>query len=252
MRNGLSDKLAELINKLFNELILTCKRTDGVGDYADLLVVGYSDEPENVSIAWQGPLAGKTWVKVSELVGNQISEQEIEVEIKTRAGTRTEKQKQLCWIEPVAEGRTPMRTALNLAAQKLSEWIENHPHNFPPIVFNITDGMPTDGEYEQMLKAAKEIRDLHTSDGFVLLFNIHISSLDGEAIMLPASKDELIDNDYAKALFDYSSVIPKEFEPRIADMVKGYLKDEHVAMSFNADLKSLWRILQIGTRTTNR
>lgn len=249
-QTSMADAVADVMNELLNELILTCKRTDGIGDYADVLVIGYGNN--QAAVAWQGKLQGKSWVKVSELIDSEYSTKEIEVEVPTRAGTRKELQKLLCWIEAKANGNTPMRRALQLATSELAKWIEQHPENFPPIVFNITDGMPTDGDNAQMLVAAKEIRDLHTSDGHVLLFNIHISHQNGSQVFLPASMDELPNDAYAQNLYRMSSILPKAFEPRIADMVSGGLKAQHVAMSYNADLKNLWRLLQIGTRTTKR
>ena len=43
---------------------------------------------------------------------------------------------------------------------------------YPPLVINITDGHPTDGDPRE---AAKELRELASRDGKVLMFNAHIS-----------------------------------------------------------------------------
>src|SRR5205085_392090 len=50
------------------------------------------------------------------------------------------------WVDPHAEGGTPMTDALRQAHATLSSWTEKHPRSFPPVVFNITDGEATDGD----------------------------------------------------------------------------------------------------------
>lgn len=251
MENGLAEKVASTLNDLFNELIMTCKRADGIGDYAELLVIGYGGERE-AKLAWQGNLNGRNWIKVSELYNNHTSVKNVQKETKTRGGTKIETYSQYQWILPESDGTTPMLAAFKLATRYLAEWIERNQNNYPPIVFNITDGEPTDGDYTQLLSAAKVIKGLHTTDGNVILFNIHITQKTSDSIFLPSHKSQLGGNRLAEDLFDFSSVLPKTFYSRITDLISMRTQDNYVAMSYNADLSTLWRLLQIGTRTTNR
>ena len=55
----------------------------------------------------------------------------------------------------------------------LEGWLAQHPNCHPPIVVNITDGAATDGN---PLVPADELKNLKSSEGNVLLYNIHLSS----------------------------------------------------------------------------
>ena len=89
------------------------------------------------------------------------------------------------WVDPRAEGGTPMCHMLYLAHQVLADWIAQHPRSFPPIVVHITDGESQDGNpipYADALKA------LATEDGNVLLFNCHLSMTAADPFMFPATR----------------------------------------------------------------
>ena len=76
------------------------------------------------------------------------------------------------WVDPRAEGGTPMCHMLYHAHQILAEWIGQHPRSFPPIVVHITDGESQDGN---PIPYADALKSLATEDGNVLLFNCHLS-----------------------------------------------------------------------------
>jgi len=147
------------------------------------------------------------------------------------------------WFEAVAGGRTPMCQALTEATQAVSEFIDTYPHSFPPLVINISDGKPTDGHPEL---SASKLRNLTTGDGNVLIFNAHLSSTPARPIEFPSQESDLPVPE-AKILFRISSVLlPKLREAarnegfRVDDGTRGFV--------FNADLVSVIRFLDIGTR----
>ena len=150
------------------------------------------------------------------------------------------------WIDPVCNNGTPMRKALNKAKSILSSWISQHPNCFPPIVINITDGESSDGDPTE---DARSITNLSSSDGNVLLFNIHLSSDRSPKIEFPSSESTL-PNEPAKLLFRTSSLLTdfmkseaqKEGIP-VFDGARGFV--------FNADLVALIKFLEIGTRPSN-
>ena len=87
---------------------------------------------------------------------------------------------------------------------------------------------------------------MKTTDGNVLLFNAHISNSQSNPIEFPAKEDGLPDN-FAKLLFRMSSKLPKRLVEAAAsdgfssgDGARGFV--------FNADLVSIIRFLDIGTR----
>jgi hypothetical protein len=149
------------------------------------------------------------------------------------------------WFEPVADGLTPMCAALDLAWSFVSDFIVRTPACYPPLVINITDGEATDGDPEPH---ADLIRQLASDDGNVLLFNVHISSSQATKIEF-ADRPEVLPDDYARLLFRMSSKLP----PLMLGLAKaeGYhITEATRGFVFNADLVSLIRFLDIGTRVS--
>ncbi len=95
------------------------------------------------------------------------------------------------WFEPMAEGPTPMFEALELAYRAVEAFVRQFPNSYPPVVMNLTDGQPTDESgqmtptvLQQVESAAQRIRNLQTTDGQVLLFNLHISASPARQILV--------------------------------------------------------------------
>ena len=121
------------------------------------------------------------------------------------------------------------------------------PGCYPPLIVNITDGMPTDGDPQPR---AAMIRDLASQDGNVLLFNVHISSRNERPIEFPSREEDLPD-DAARLLFRMSSKLPPPMLEtaqregmRVTELSSGFV--------FNADLVSVIRFLAIGTRVDTK
>ncbi|HEY9756827.1 MAG TPA: vWA domain-containing protein [Oculatellaceae cyanobacterium] len=240
-----SEALADAINRLLQNLVIKCAKSEGIRDYYEVGVIGYGGAA--VGAAFGGNLAGKELVKVSELGQNPIR-----VEPRTRkmddgaGGIITQQVKFPVWFEPKAIGGTPMCEALEKANFVLSKWILAHPKSFPPIVINITDGKPTDGNPAQ---PAYDLMSQRTLDGEVLLFNLLISAAKMAPIEFP--DNELVLNDeFARALFHISSPLPPYMRRMMAEEgVNSNLNSR--GFVFNADLVSVIRFLDIGTRPAN-
>ena len=173
----------------------------------------------------------------------------LRVEVRTRkvddgAGGLVEQQfKFPVWFEARPTGRTPMCEALRLANDYLHDFLGRQPSCYPPMVLNITDGKPTDGDPRDL---AKELRGLASKDGNVLLFNAHLSDKQNRPIEFPGDEAGLPD-DFAKLLFRMSSPLP----PKLLDAAKtdGFaVGPESRGFVFNADLVAVIRLLDIGTR----
>jgi uncharacterized protein YegL len=153
------------------------------------------------------------------------------------------------WFDAVADGGTPMCNALAQAQTILQCWLQQHPDCFPPVVIHITDGESTDGDPAQVMKA---ITDLRSTDGNVLLFNIHISSdASSMPIAFPDSSSILPNHQYAKSLFDCAS--PLTYSMRmIANSQHGMsLSDGARGYVFNGTMVLVIQALDIGTRPSN-
>jgi len=238
-----SEGVADAINRLLQNLTLKCAKADGIRDYFHVGVIGYGGR---VSFALGGDLAKQQLVPIS-----LVATKPLRVEQRTRkvddgaGGILEQKFKFPVWFEPTAGGRTPMCQAITTATQVLTEFIARFPTCFPPLVLNISDGKATDGSPEL---PAQNLRKLTSTDGNVLFFNAHISSSPVRPIEFPATEGELPDPE-ARLLFRMSSVLPPSLQKaattegfRVEPTTRGFV--------FNADLVSVIRCLDIGTRVT--
>jgi serine/threonine protein kinase len=236
-----AEGVADAINRLLQNLALKCAKSDGIRDYFHVGVIGYGQQ---VQPALGGPLAGRRLVPVSTLANNPLRVEQRTRKIDDGAGGLVEQSfKFPVWFEPVAGGKTPMCQALTDAQRVLREFIARVPGCFPPLVINITDGKANDGDPQPVAAA---LRELATTDGPVLLFNAHLSSSPGAPVLFPSKEEELADA-YARAVFRMSSPLP----PRLLDAARsdGFrLTAGARGFVFNADLVSVIRFLDIGTR----
>ena len=237
-------KVADAINNLLYNLTIKCAKSEGVRDYYHVGVIGYGAK---VGPALGGSLAGKELVPISAVADAPERIEERTKKIDDGAGGLVEQKVRFpIWFSPVANGGTPMSEAIKKAQKIVEGWIAEHPDSFPPIIINITDGESTDGNPG---KAAEALRELQTSDGSVLFFNVHLSSSGGSAFEFPGSEAELPDQ-YAKQLFNMSSPLPEHI--RSAAQAEGFgVTDKSRGFVFNADIVSVIRFLDIGTRPSN-
>jgi hypothetical protein len=241
--------VADAINRLLQNLIIKCARADGVWDYYHVGVVGYGGESTatRVGPAFSGTLAGRELVPLREIADNPARIEERTKKVDDSAGGLVDqKTKFPIWFDPVANGRTPMCQALTKAHTIVQDWLQQHSGCFPPIVINLTDGEATDGD---PLPSAEIVQSLTSSDGNVLLFNLHISSQKAASIEFPDNDSGLPDQ-FAKLLFRMSSVLPS--------YMQGMARQEGIPATestrgfvFNADMVAVIRFLDIGTRPSN-
>lgn len=238
--------LADVVNRLLQNLILRCAKEDGVRDYFYVGVVGYGERVQPLIQPAEGQGIGAL-VPISHLAERPLRLEERRLLVDDGEGGRVERRARVpVWFEPSARNGTPMCQALDLAAQMVRTWIDTHPHGFPPIVLNVTDGEATDGD---PLLYARQLRSFATTDGEVLLFNVHLSTADVPAVELPESPVGLPD-EHARQLFQMSSVLP--FAMRAAATQEGYAAGlDARGFVFNADPTALVRFLEIGTRPSN-
>lgn len=240
-----ADGVADALNRLLQNLSIKCAKSEGIRDYYHAAVLGYADR--GVRSAFCGPLSSKELLPISVIANSPLRIEDRSKRVDDGAGGILEqKVKFPVWVEPVCEGGTPMCKALGRARQIVAEWLANHPNCFPPIVINITDGEASDGDPEP---AAEAIRKLSSQDGNVLLFNLHTSSSYHPPIEFPDESTELPD-DYARLLFRMSSPLPDYMWTMVQD--EGIIVNENPrGFVFNADLVSVIRFLNIGTRPSN-
>ncbi len=239
-----ADGLADIVNRLLQNLCLKCAKDEGIRNYYDVGVIGYG---ATVGPAFGGSLAGKDLVSIADVANSPAKVLDRAKKVEDGAGGLVEQTVKFpVWFEPVSNGATPMCQALTRANDVVSKWVSQHPSSFPPIVINITDGEATDGDPSL---PASTLTGLSTNDGNVLLFNVHISSVGGAAIEFPDDETGLPD-DHAKLLFRMSSVLP-EYMRNMAQQESIRVSERTRGFVFQADMTAVIRFLDIGTRPSN-
>jgi hypothetical protein len=239
-----SDGVADAINRLLQNLVIKCAKSEGVRDYYYVGVLGYGSK---TGPAFEGALAGRDLVPISEVADNPARIEERVKKVDDGAGGLVDQTVKFpIWFDPAAHGGTPMCNALDRAFTILSTWLAEHPDCFPPVVINVTDGESTDGD---PAGPGEKLRGLSSSDGPIMFFNAHLSSREVAAIEFPDDETVLPD-DYARLLFRMCTDLPAHM--RDAARLEGYqVSDGARGFVFNADMVSVIRFLDIGTRPSN-
>lgn len=239
-----AERLADIMNRLLQNLVLRCAKSEGVRDYYSVSVLGYGAQ---VRPAFAGVLAGRDLIPISEVADNPAQIEQRVKKVEDGAGGLVDQTVRFpIWFNPVANQGTPMCQVLARAREILEPWIAAHPMSFPPVVINITDGESTDGDPSAVAAA---LRDLQTSDGNVLLFNVHLSSLGAPAATFADSAAGLPDQ-YAQLLFEMSSPLT-EYMVGIARQEGFEVAQGARGFVFNADPVTVIQFLDIGTRPSN-
>jgi hypothetical protein len=239
-----ADGVADAINRLLQNLVIKCAKSEGVRDYYHAGVLGYGS---SVGPAFAGSLAGKELTSISEIAENPARVEERTKKVDDGAGGIIDQTVKFpIWFDAVARGGTPMCEALRRAQSILSTWVTEHPDCFPPIVINITDGESTDGDPTPVAEA---VRHVASSDGETLLFNVHLSSHSASPIEFPDNEAGLPDK-YAELLFRTSSILPSYMQ-NVARQDGYSVSVGSRGFVFNADMVSVIRFLDIGTRPSN-
>lgn len=244
-RRTKAEAVADVINRSLQTLVAKCTKSSGIFDYYYVGVIGYSGLGVKSALSG-GPLEGKDIVPIS-LIGNYPAR--VERKIKKipdgKGGFLEKKMSSPVWVEPAYSGVTPMCEAFRQAHRIVQKFLTEHPTCFPPIIINITDGEASDGDPREV---GRKLMELTSSDGNVLLFNLHISSFSKNTIQFPNSADELPrDDDYAKELFSISSPLTSYMIKVISDE-GGTVRPQARGFAFNADFGSLLKFVEIGTR----
>ncbi len=241
-----ADGLADIINRLLQELVLRCAKAEGVRDYFHVGVIGYGAQ---VGPAFGGGLASQSLVPISQVGEMPANIEERSKKVDDGAGGLIEQKVRFpVWFTPVANGGTPMRQAFSIAIKTASQFLSQHQDCFPPIVLHLTDGESTDGDPSDLMQ---ELTSLNSTDGNVLLFNYHISSSSSNQIAFPYSLEQLPNDPYGRMLFNGASELTefmrdmakREHNLDLPISTKGYI--------FNADSVLVIQALDIGTRVSN-
>ncbi|BDU68702.1 hypothetical protein GETHOR_08030 [Geothrix oryzae] len=225
--------VADVVNRLLGELVLSCTKGEEVYDRFHLGVITYGEGVRTAS-GFEG------LVPLSKVASSYVHLDKRSA--RNPDGTTTDVAFPV-WFVPTSGGGTPMCGAIHLAETLLEPWISQHPDSFPPIVFNITDGASTDGS---PLPGLLALQAIGTGDGPCLTFNCLLAEDSGPAVVWPAETHQ-VPNGHLRDLFEGSSILPESMRARAASVHKLALSPGARGVVLNATLMDLVRLLDIGS-----
>ncbi len=240
--------VADSVNKLLDELINRCTKPEEIRHYFDIALIGYGAD-KNAEFISFGDKIVDDWLTPEDLK-KYARYKKVTIEQNIRGTIKTREVDVPYWVEPLALYRTPMHNAFSKAKGLMEEWCESKLGQdcYPPVLINITDGLQTDAENEEMIEIAKEIMQLNTIDGNVLVFNIHLSDMTENSIAFPTSNEQVGEDSYSQMLYEMSSVLPKMYNSEIEKIVGRKTDNGFRAMGYNQSVQFV-NMLNIGTIT---
>ena len=238
-----SEALADVINRMLQQLVIKCAKSEGVRDYYHVGVIGYG--ANGVGAAFSGNLTGQNLVPISAIANNPARIEERNKEVSDGAGGLIDTTVKFpIWFDPTANGGTPMTEAFRQANTIISGWLGENPHCFPPVVIHITDGESTYGDPTEEMK---KLTSQASNDGNVILFNLHTNARSTNPLSFPSLEVQLPDQ-YSELLFNGASTLPS-FMRNVASQEFGLnLSDGAKAFVLNGDIDLIITAIEIGTR----
>lgn len=191
-----AERATQAVNSVIESIVLVCRSGEIIRGRCHVSVIGYG---ERVDCLLDG--------MITEVAEALIEVKRVKKRVPNEDGDLVETDVQApIWLEPKASNGTPMHEAFQHATEIVENWISHRPDSFPPIVINITDAMASD--MVLTTDSARKVMNLKTSDGAVLVFNLHIAN-NQNRIVLPNDKTQLAGDSFAEFLFDISSPLPE-------------------------------------------
>ncbi|MBD5386890.1 VWA domain-containing protein [bacterium] len=237
-----------VVNRVINSIIQKNYNGDYAKDRGFIVAIGYSVGAKELCSGF-----------LSTLDNSPIRMETVKKKISNGAGGLVEiDQKMPIWVEPIEEdGWTDMAAAFRMAKEIIENWVKDKPESPAPVIINISDGVPYYNHKDiaecckETEAIVKEIMDIHTQDGHVLIFNAEIGQ-GGTQIILPTSAEEVkVGGEGAEFLYEISSVIPEGYKG--AAKKNGLeLKDGSKGAVFAADAENLIKLIDFGSSKGQR
>lgn len=239
---------AKAINRVIQNLVITNTAGEKTKDRVFISLIGY------------GGKGGNSIDDIRSDYLSKFADQPLRIEKVTKkvsdgAGGLIDIQDELpIFLEPLSpkDGLTPMASAIEFVQQLIQGWIQKKPDNPAPVIINITDGMPYNGnqlkpeeERDNTIKAANDLLNVSTNDGPPLLFSVHISAT-GNEITFPEGESELKGNEMAELLFKISSKVPDAYKVA-ASKLQLNVKQNSKGFIANADPVTLIKFINFGS-----
>lgn len=237
----MDEMISRMVNVQIRELITKLIVGDEVRPKVDLAVIGYGSTVES-AFALQ---FGDDVVAIDKLAEKPLKvETRIEREV-TDTGEIVEYLIDYpVWVVPKSQGQTPMCAAITRAASIAADWVITHSSSFPPVVINVTAGVPSDGDPRI---AGSDLTGVSTDHGSALLYTCHLTRhyMPKATVSYPATKEQL--DSFHHVLFDMSSVLPSISQRGArASQVVGVTNSSRGFVG-NGDIADLVQMIHIAT-----
>lgn len=243
-----AEVVSMVVGRLIDELVLRSHRDGGYRHYYDIALVGYSGDRVYSLLGEE-----LTFYPITMLAGREVPRTTYALGYRTLQSDRYTFQEEVSsWVQPRAEGATPMYKMISTVTNMVAEWCRREENNesFPPLVFNVTDGEASDAGYDMLRAAAHRLRATGTNDGNTLFVNVHICSDTHHApVLFPNIYEVPLSIRHAHLLMDMSSVMPEQMHSYISQCRSESSKPPYIAMSYNASISELVAMLNIGSRS---
>ena len=236
--------VVDAISRTISTLVVNATRDDGgPRHYFDVGILGYGND--NCGPGWGGQYATATVHPLPAIAQASHTEKREKLSSDGLGGVFKTEVDFYTWVEPKANGNTPMCAALKHATAIVAEWSQGHQASFPATVVHITDGESTDGDPSA---SASALCETSTQDGNTLLFNIHIDSREGSEVLMPDSCEGL--SSFALTLYNMSSVVTDTMRSRASDPASNLCRQlgpDARLFGYRCDAVGLSMLLDIGT-----
>lgn len=192
-----------------NELLKQISTKELAALPIDAAIVSYGlggDGQPEVRATFEGPLAGRTVVRNSDLSTNAIRVEEAETQVSNGAGGLiTIKKKTPIYFDVEPAAATAPQPAFEAAAAIIRDWCGQHPSGASPIVLHLTRGVLDPASINA---CAAIVGSLGTAAGPLLLHQLVITEAPHKSLSYPESDAE-VEGDALRALWEVSGQLPE-------------------------------------------
>lgn len=239
-----------VVNRVINDIIKKNFNGTQPKDRCFIVAIGYSVGATELCSGY-----------LSELHNSPKRLEQVKKSISDGAGGLVEIDKTMpIWVEPtLKDGWTDMAQAFKMAKEIIESWINDNPDSPAPVIINVSDGIPYYDHKDSVECAretsdiAKDIMNIITADGNVLIFNAEIGEGATQIILPNSINDVQVGGKGAEFLYEISSEIPEGYKGA-ADKngLTPFLKDGSKGAVFAADAEYLIKLIDFGSSKGQR
>lgn len=149
------------------------------------------------------------------------------------------------WVEPRANGGTPMREGIEHAHRALQQWFAANPEAALLSLVVLSDGCPNSGDPGP---AAEAVRSLKTRFEPAMLLGVGINHTTTTPILFPGSEVALPD-EHAELIQSLASPLTPQLRHALARLGYEVAEDSRAAIHNAGDAAQIFEAFAVGTRT---